>query len=1470
MTNKQQPLPIAYRNNFLSNASNLVKKTTGLFLLVLGFVTSSLAQIATPAGTPTGPAVGPLSPAQNFAVFVEGNTTISGSGDFTGAFATGNNLIINAPFATAGNDAGTYKVGTEAYTVGSLVGNQISGNNQFQVLGNTFLKIGNISNLANKTGTTSPCFIGSGLLEIWNGGTNLQKSNNAQLCSQVSNLGSLNAAGIASAFTTLRSTSACLGAKAATVTLPAGSNPVINLATGVNYLTLNETQLNGAINLTTNPVADANHILIINANTTSATFNWANLQLNSFAGAAYTLINFSNSTTTTINYNVGATLNASILAPHATFNKGGATNIEGQVIVKNLIVGGGEIHETQFLGNFNCAATCTISTGGTIGANQTICGGTAPAAFTSTAAAAGNGTITYQWQSSTTSATAGFTNISGATSATYTPGAISTTTYYQRVATNTASATTCTATSNVITVTVNSVNAGVVAANQSFVTSGNPAAFTSTTAGTGSGTITYQWEKSTTSDFSSGVTVVGTAATYDDASTLTATTYYRRKTISTSGSVVCSAFSNTITVTITTPVCNGVVTSLFFNEVNAGADIAIANSSTYDINAINSGAYNFEISTTGTVGSATFTITDPNGVVTSNTETAAPFNAPGTGLEFNPTVSGTYTVNVKVYTSTNGTGTICDNKTFTFTLNNPTCDCPGNLVTNPSFENGTTGWFSSGGNFNAGTGATACGLFSGDFEITNAASNFAAQTLILPSYSVGTQLTVKVFAGTHDNSFYHQVSVDYFTAAGVFISNTAVEVNKVLSTAPAGPQLYTINSVLPAGVGKVNISFGGTGSWLKTDLWCVTLTSCSLPNITTTQIDPTCTSSTGSLTITQPTGAGITYSIDGSTTYTTATTYTGLAAGLHTVKAKNASGCETPIANVTLAAQPATPTAPINGTITQPTCALATGSVALNGLPASGTWTLTRSPGAVTTTGTGTTTTISGLAAGSYTFTVTNAAGCTSPATASATINAQPATPTAPVTGAVTQPTCTLATGSVALSGLPASGTWTLTRTPGAVVTTGTGATTTISGLSAGSYTFTVANAAGCVSPASTSAVVNAQPASPSAPVTGSITQPTCALATGTVALSGLPAGSWTITANPGNATLTGSGTTANFAGLAAGSYTFTVTNAAGCTSPVSTSAVVNAQPATPTAPVTGTVTQPTCALATGSVVLSGLPAGSWTITRTPGAITTTGTGNSTTISGLAAGSYTFTVTNAAGCISPASTSAVINSQPTTPAAPVVGTITQPTCAVATGSVNLSGLPAGAWTLSQTVGATSSTISGTGITTTISGLAAGTYTYTVTNAAGCTSPASTSVLVNAQPAKASIGNYVWVDTNGNGLQDEGTSTPLDGVTVSIFADNDANGVADGAALATQITGANGLYNFTDLCAGNYVISFSTKAGYSRTIQLNTTNKDATDSDPNQSTGFTGTIPVAAGENDMSVDAGYYVPASLGACFNYFA
>jgi uncharacterized delta-60 repeat protein len=72
----------------------------------------------------------------------------------------------------------------------------------------------------------------------------------------------------------------------------------------------------------------------------------------------------------------------------------------------------------------------------TISSNQAITIGQTPAALTGTTPTGGNGNYFYQWQSSTTSATSGFSNISSATADSYAPGALMQTTWFQRVVTS--------------------------------------------------------------------------------------------------------------------------------------------------------------------------------------------------------------------------------------------------------------------------------------------------------------------------------------------------------------------------------------------------------------------------------------------------------------------------------------------------------------------------------------------------------------------------------------------------------------------------------------------------------------------------------------------------------------------------------------------------------------------------------------------------------------------------------------------------------------------------------------------------------------------------------------------------------------------------------------------------------------------------------------------------------------------------
>lgn len=496
------------------------------------------------------------------------------------------------------------------------------------------------------------------------------------------------------------------------------------------------------------------------------------------------------------------------------------------------------------------------------------------------------------------------------------------------------------------------------------------------------------------------------------------------------------------------------------------------------------------------------------------------------------------------------------------------------------------------------------------------------------------------------------------------------------------------------------------------------------------------------VTVTSPTGSGFEYRLDAGS-WQTGTVFSGVANGNHTITVRNSAGCTATGPQFSVNCGCVNPPAVVLSANSGSTCGITPVTISGNTFGGSATSvTITENGGgSVTPTSAGTSpfsftyTPVAADAGRTVTITVTTNNPLGSPcaaasATYSLTVNANPPAPTR---GTVTHPTCSVSTGSVVLNNLPATGTWTITRSPGGETTTGSGTSTTISALAPGIYSFTVTNALGCTSAALANVVINPQPVTPPAPVIGTLTQPTCNTSTGSVAVSGLPSGNWSLTRTPGNVTITGNTATRNVTAVPPGTYTFTVTSAAGCVSPPSQEFTINPQPTIPDVPRIGAITHPTCDLATGSIVIENMPSiGDWVLIRYPGGVETAGSGSSVTVSSLPAGSYNFAVRNEAGCTSTASANAVINAQPPTPAAPIVGNITHPTQQVATGSVVLSGLPSsGQWTLTRNPDG--STSQGTGTTRTMTGLEPGTYTYTVTNSQGCISPPSNNIVINTRP-----------------------------------------------------------------------------------------------------------------------------------------
>ncbi|HEA6164907.1 TPA: carboxypeptidase regulatory-like domain-containing protein, partial [Staphylococcus aureus] len=107
--------------------------------------------------------------------------------------------------------------------------------------------------------------------------------------------------------------------------------------------------------------------------------------------------------------------------------------------------------------------------------------------------------------------------------------------------------------------------------------------------------------------------------------------------------------------------------------------------------------------------------------------------------------------------------------------------------------------------------------------------------------------------------------------------------------------------------------------------------------------------------------------------------------------------------------------------------------------------------------------------------------------------------------------------------------------------------------------------------------------------------------------------------------------------------------------------------------------------------------------------------------------------------------------------------------------------------------------------------------------------------------KYNLGDYVWEDTNKDGIQDANEPGIKD-VKVTLKD-------STGKIIGTTTTDASGKYKFTDLDNGNYTVEFETPAGYTPTLK----NTTAEDKDSN---GLTTTGVIKDADN-MTLDSGFY-------------
>lgn len=447
---------------------------------------------------------------------------------------------------------------------------------------------------------------------------------------------------------------------------------------------------------------------------------------------------------------------------------------------------------------------------------------------------------------------------------------------------------------------------------------------------------------------------------------------------------------------------------------------------------------------------------------------------------------------------------------------------------------------------------------------------------------------------------------------------------------------------------------------------------------------------------------------------------------------------------------------------------------------------------------------LTGLTAGTYTLTVTDVNGCTE--SVSVTISEPRAlNGFAQITPVACQGEATGAINLTAEFGTPP---YTFLWSNGAT-------TEDITNLAAGTYTVTITDANGCTL-VQTYMVATVNPII----LEGTVISVDCnGASTGGVDL--------TVSGGSGPYAFMWSNGTSNedLTNVPAGTYSVTVTDSNECTDMA-----------------TFTITEPdeiTLSITNPDIVCGGTNSGSITVFPAGGTAPYTylwsngTTGN--VIDDIPAGAYTVTVTDANGCTD-------------VTAGIVLDELPELTCEVVVEQESTDGTN-GVLSVNVDGGTQPYTYrwSNNATTPTISGLAAGTYSVTVTDFSGCTTECTGTLR-----ALSGIGDFVWEDFNVNGQQDIGELVAEPGIfDYPVYLKNEGGTIIDSTR-----TDMDGFYSFLGLEPGTYSVLFPEAPGGIRTLA--NTGDDATDSDADPAmNGMTQQYTLAPGEFNMTVDAGFF-------------
>ncbi|WP_163410160.1 PKD domain-containing protein [Flavobacterium ajazii] len=562
---------------------------------------------------------------------------------------------------------------------------------------------------------------------------------------------------------------------------------------------------------------------------------------------------------------------------------------------------------------------------------------------------ASNGTpsLTYQWQSSTTSG-AGFTDISGATNSTLDITNLTQTTYYQvLVSASGNGCTTITSAEVEVTVIPDPIITTQPVGNTTICKNGT--ATLSVAASGGSGSFSYQWQSAPTLGGTYADISGATSDTYTT-SNLSATSYFR-VVIANSGSGCDDIISNIATVYIgdinvqpvaPDPICSGGTATVSLTASANGGTATFAyqwESSTDGVNgwtaigSANSDSYTTPALTATTYYRAIVTSLTPTCSLTS--DVVAVTVIPDPSITTQPAdgsvcQGGTYDLSV---IASNGTPSLTYQWQSASTLGGTYTDISGAVSANY-----TTPALTATTYYRVQVSASGNGC-------TTVISDPATVTVV-DDPIIATQPQDGAICVGNNYAFSVAASGDSSLGAVQYQWQTATVITGLFANVTDGTGGTTANYTTPVfnttttRYYRVVISQGTSGCETLSNTVTLTISAQPAKPVGTVTQQPDCSIATGTIIITSPAeGTGFEYSINGGTSYQASSTFSGLTDGVKTITVRKigASTCVSQGTNFTvnkrICANPEV-YASINGATGGNTTTVL-GSDTLNGNPAS-------------------------------------------------------------------------------------------------------------------------------------------------------------------------------------------------------------------------------------------------------------------------------------------------------------------------------------------------------------------------------------------------------------------------------------------------------------------------------------------------------------------------------------------------------